>query len=94
MAGGGVDVVLAEALDRLSRDQEDIAALFKRLRFSQVKLVTVSEGEIGDLHIPYRPQGREERLTGRAFCGACGGTLAAAGRDYLPSATPASSAPA
>ncbi len=28
---GGFDVVLAEALDRLSRDQEDIAALYKRL---------------------------------------------------------------
>lgn len=28
---GGVDVVLAESLDRLSRDQEDTAALFKRL---------------------------------------------------------------
>jgi site-specific DNA recombinase len=51
VAEGGIDIVLAEALDRLSRDQEDIAALFKRLRFIGVKLVTVSEGEIGDLHI-------------------------------------------
>ena len=40
---GTVDIVLAEALDRLSRDQEDIAALFKRLRFLGVKLVTVGE---------------------------------------------------
>ena len=48
---GGIDVVLAEALDRLSRDQEDIAALHKRLRFLGVQLVTVGEGEIGDLHI-------------------------------------------
>ena len=30
---GGVDLVLAESLDRLSRDQEDVAALFKRLVF-------------------------------------------------------------
>jgi site-specific DNA recombinase len=51
VAEGRIDVVLAEALDRLSRDQEDIAALHKRLRFLGVKLVTVSEGEIGDLHI-------------------------------------------
>ena len=29
---GCFDVVVAEALDRLSRDQEDIAALYKRLR--------------------------------------------------------------
>ncbi len=35
----------------ISRDQEDIAALFKRLRFLGVKLITVGEGEIGDLHI-------------------------------------------
>ena len=48
---GTVDVVLAESLDRLSRDQEDVAALFKRLRFLGVKLVTVGEGEIGDLHV-------------------------------------------
>jgi site-specific DNA recombinase len=48
---GTIDIVLAEALDRLSRDQEDVAALFKRLRFLGVKLVTVSEGDIGDLHI-------------------------------------------
>jgi site-specific DNA recombinase len=31
--GGAVDLVLAESLDRLSRDQEDVAALFKRLVF-------------------------------------------------------------
>ena len=30
----GYDIVVAEALDRLSRDQEDVAALFKRLQFS------------------------------------------------------------
>jgi len=29
---GKFDVVLAEALDRLSRDQEDVAALYKRMR--------------------------------------------------------------
>ena len=45
------DVVVAEALDRLSRDQEDIAALFKRLQFAGVRLVTLGEGEIGVLHI-------------------------------------------
>jgi DNA invertase Pin-like site-specific DNA recombinase len=45
------DVVVAEALDRLSRDQEDIAALFKRLQFAGIRLVTLGEGEIGVLHI-------------------------------------------
>lgn len=45
------DVVLAEALDRLSRDQEDIAALFKRLRFAGVRIVTLSEGTVDELHV-------------------------------------------
>ena len=45
------DVVVAEALDRLSRDQEDIAALFKRLQFAGIRLVTLGEGDIGVLHI-------------------------------------------
>jgi DNA invertase Pin-like site-specific DNA recombinase len=44
-------VVVAEALDRLSRDQEDIAALFKRLQFAGIRLVTLGEGDIGVLHI-------------------------------------------
>ena len=45
------DVVVAEALDRLSRDQEDIAHLYKHLSFAGVKLFTLSEGEISELHI-------------------------------------------
>src|SRR5258708_23104071 len=47
----GFDAVVAEALDRISRDQEDVAAVFKRLRFASVKLVTVAEGDISELHI-------------------------------------------
>ena len=48
------DIVLAEAMDRLSRDQEDIAHLFKRLRFAGVAIITVAEGEIGEMHIGLR----------------------------------------
>jgi len=48
---GSCDAVLTESLDRLSRDQEDIAGIFKRLRFAGVRLLTVVEGEIGELHI-------------------------------------------
>ncbi|MCW5749636.1 MAG: recombinase family protein, partial [Alphaproteobacteria bacterium] len=40
---GAFDVLVAEAMDRLSRDQEDIAALYKRLRFSGVRIVTLAE---------------------------------------------------
>ena len=45
------DVVVAEGLDRLSRDQEHTAGLFKQLAFAGVRLVTVAEGEIGELHV-------------------------------------------
>lgn len=48
---GAFDGVLIEALDRLSRDQEDIAAIHKRLSFAGIKLVSVAEGEINELHI-------------------------------------------
>ena len=48
---GLFDAVIAEALDRLSRDQEDIAHIFKRLAFAGVRLLTAGEGEIGELHI-------------------------------------------
>ncbi|WP_048837098.1 recombinase family protein, partial [Acetobacter orleanensis] len=44
-------ILLTEAMDRLSRDQEDIAGLFKRMLFANVKIVTLSEGEITPLHI-------------------------------------------
>lgn len=37
---GAYDVVVAEALDRLSRDQDDIAALYKQLCFRSVRIVT------------------------------------------------------
>ena len=46
-----VDVVLAESLDRFSRDQEDTAGLFKRLTFAGVSIVTLAEGDIAFLHI-------------------------------------------
>ncbi|MBR9780961.1 MAG: recombinase family protein [Rhodospirillales bacterium] len=45
------DVVLAEALDRVSRDQADVATLFKHLKFAGVRIVTLAEGEISELHV-------------------------------------------
>ena len=48
------DVVLAESLDRFSRDQEDTAGLFKRLTFAGVNIVTVAEGDITFLHIGFK----------------------------------------
>jgi site-specific DNA recombinase len=48
---GEFDVLVAEALDRLSRDQEHIAGLHKRMRYLGIKIVTKTEGEINELHI-------------------------------------------
>ena len=48
---GRFDVVLAEALDRFSRDQEDTAGLFKRLAFAGVNIATLAEGDITHLHV-------------------------------------------
>ena len=48
---GLIDLVCAESLDRISRDQEDIAGIYKRLRFWSVRLVTLQEGEIESIHV-------------------------------------------
>ena len=48
---GTFDIVLAEALDRVSRDQADVATLFKHLRFAGVQIVTLAEGEVSELHV-------------------------------------------
>jgi len=51
---GYFDVVVAESLDRLSRDQEDTAAFFKRLSFINVQIVTLAEGEITHLQVGFK----------------------------------------
>ncbi|WP_292635740.1 recombinase family protein [Novosphingobium sp.] len=48
---GKFDLVLAEALDRISRDQADIATLYKHLQFAGITIVTLAEGEISELHV-------------------------------------------
>lgn len=44
-------VVIAEALDHISRDQADVATLYKHLKFAGVNIVTLAEGEISELHV-------------------------------------------
>lgn len=51
---GKFDLVLTESLDRVSRDQEDIAGVYKRLRFAGVQMVTLSEGAVSELHIGFK----------------------------------------
>lgn len=41
---GGIDVVIVEELDRLSRDMEDLAGIHKRLSFAGVEIMAVHEG--------------------------------------------------
>ena len=51
MRAGQLDLVLAESLDRFSRDQEHIAGFYKQARFAGVQVVTLAEGEVSELHI-------------------------------------------
>lgn len=46
-----VTVIVAEALDRLSRDQEHLSGFFKLADFHQVLIFTKSEGEVSQMHV-------------------------------------------
>ena len=48
---GRFDLVVAESLDRLNRDLEETARLYKRLKFVGVGIHTVSEGPISEVHV-------------------------------------------
>lgn len=48
------DVILVEAFDRLSRDQEDLAGIWKRLSFHGVELRAVHEGTADHIQISVR----------------------------------------
>ena len=48
------DVIVVESLDRLSRDQEDLAGLFKRFKHYGIELLTVNEGRTTDIHVGVR----------------------------------------
>ena len=49
-----VDIVLVESLDRLSRDQADIATIFKHMQFAGIEIITLCEGRVGVLDIGLR----------------------------------------
>ena len=50
-AAGSFGIVLSEALDRIARDQADIATIYQRLTFADVRIETLSEGPVNELHI-------------------------------------------
>jgi site-specific DNA recombinase len=90
---GEFDILVAEALDRVSRDMEDVAGLFKRLRFAGIRLFTLAEGEIGELHVGLKGamnsmflrdlKAKVKRgLTGRVRQGKSAGGLAYGYQDY------------
>jgi hypothetical protein len=66
---GKFDLVVVEALGRLSRDQEDIAGLFQRLRFAGAPIATLSEGEVSELHVGLK--GFSSRTLAPRPTGAC-----------------------
>lgn len=45
------DIVICEALDRLSRDQADLGQIRKELTFHDISIHTVQDGEVGTLHV-------------------------------------------
>ncbi len=47
----GFDIIVAEALDRVARNQADTATIFQRLEFAGVQLHTVSEQRVNELHV-------------------------------------------
>ncbi|WP_353618731.1 recombinase family protein [Ochrobactrum sp. AP1BH01-1] len=48
------DVVIVEALDRVSRDQEDMAAIYKRLKFLGIDIIAVHDGKADTIQIGIR----------------------------------------
>lgn len=48
------DVLVVEALDRISRDMEDLSALHKRLRFAGIDIIAVHEGKADTLTVGLR----------------------------------------
>jgi site-specific DNA recombinase len=80
------DIVISEALDRLSRNQADIAQIYQSLTFADVMIETVSEGAISEMHIGLKgtmnalflkdlAQKTHRGLKGRALSGKSAGGL-------------------
>ncbi|MGB4865574.1 MAG: recombinase family protein, partial [Hyphomicrobium sp.] len=45
------DVIVTESLDRLSRSQADIAMLYERMSFYGVRIETLSDGAVSEIHV-------------------------------------------
>jgi site-specific DNA recombinase len=96
-SAGVLDIVVAESLDRVSRDLADVATLFKHLSYLGVRLWTVAEGQINDLHVGLKgtmnalylkdlAQKTHRGLEGRVRSGMSGGGICY-GYDLVPGQT-------
>lgn len=56
-----IEVILAETLDRIGRDPEDVAAIVKHVELSDCNLVTISEGTIGGSQTGDQARGAPEK---------------------------------
>jgi site-specific DNA recombinase len=94
---GAIDVVVAESLDRLSRGLADVATLYKHLSYLGVRLWTVAEGQITELHVGLKgtmnalylkdlSQKTHRGLEGRVRSGMSGGGICY-GYDLVPGQT-------
>ena len=88
LGSGKFQFVLAEGLDRISRDQEDTANFYKTCAFANVEIFTVSEGLVSEIHVGFSStinavflkklaQNTHRGLTGTVQDGKSGG-----GRSY------------
>ena len=50
---GHFDVVVAEGLDRISRDQEHISGFYKKMKYLGIRIVTVAQNEVSEMHIGF-----------------------------------------
>ncbi len=50
---GSFDVIVSEGLDRISRDQEHISGFFKQMQYRGIRIVTVSQGDVSEMHIGF-----------------------------------------
>ena len=48
---GGFEVIVTESLDRLSRSQADIAALYEKFTFLGVRIETLADGAVSEIHV-------------------------------------------
>jgi len=82
------EVLIVEALDRLSRDMEDLAGMHKRLTFAGIKIQAVNEGEANTVLVGLRglvgQLFREDGVqkTRRGMAGRVRDGLSAGGRAY------------